>query len=292
MTRALVMGGTSFFGKRLVEYLLEQGCQVTVATRGTHPDPFGERISRVFMDRQDLGSMQKALTDIKFDIVFDQIGYAPDDMADACSIFAGKIGRYVFTSSSAVYSGGESISEADFDPMSIEAGTGRKPPLDYDVGKRRAEAYLFQKAPFPVAAARLPIVMGVDDTSDRLQKHVRCVLTAEPIVVPLPCGRWNHIFVEDAGRFVGWLGLTGRTGPYNGASRYALSTVQLILRIGDIVAREPIILDSGDGWLSSYASEVDKIIDVSKAENDGFEFTSFEDWFAPTVREIALNVGQ
>ncbi len=83
----LVMGGTSFFGKRLVADLLVAGCNVTVATRGRVQDPFGDRIARVNFDRRSLESMQETFGGKSFDIVFDQIGYGPDDIEDAIEVF-------------------------------------------------------------------------------------------------------------------------------------------------------------------------------------------------------------
>ena len=35
--RALVIGGTGFIGRRLVEYLIKYDCEVTIATSGKTP---------------------------------------------------------------------------------------------------------------------------------------------------------------------------------------------------------------------------------------------------------------
>jgi len=40
MKKVLVMGGTRFFGKKLVQHLLDEGNEVTIATRGRTPDPY------------------------------------------------------------------------------------------------------------------------------------------------------------------------------------------------------------------------------------------------------------
>lgn len=47
MKKILVFGGTRFFGKRLVESLLQAGHDVTIATRGLTVDPFGSTVKRV-----------------------------------------------------------------------------------------------------------------------------------------------------------------------------------------------------------------------------------------------------
>lgn len=41
MAKILVLGGTRFFGKRLVNRLVANGDAVTILTRGQHQDPFG-----------------------------------------------------------------------------------------------------------------------------------------------------------------------------------------------------------------------------------------------------------
>ena len=49
----LVLGGTRFFGKHLVNELLAQGMKVTIATRGKTPDSFGSSVERLIFDRED-----------------------------------------------------------------------------------------------------------------------------------------------------------------------------------------------------------------------------------------------
>ena len=45
--KILVLGGTRFFGVHLVCALLEDGHEVTIATRGRTPDSFGSQVSRI-----------------------------------------------------------------------------------------------------------------------------------------------------------------------------------------------------------------------------------------------------
>ena len=68
----LVIGGTRFIGKLLVQRLARAGHRVTIATRGYAPDPFAERVNRVRVDRRNELAMRKAFADCApFDIVFD-----------------------------------------------------------------------------------------------------------------------------------------------------------------------------------------------------------------------------
>src|SRR5512145_1299803 len=114
MKSILILGGTRYIGKRLAAALLARGCDVTVATRGQAPLPEGAR--HIPLDRTDRDSLHARLAGGGWDVVYDQICYAPSDAADSCEALAGRVGRYVLTSSQAVYGNGIRLRESAFDP--------------------------------------------------------------------------------------------------------------------------------------------------------------------------------
>ena len=296
MQNVLVMGGTTFFGKRLVDHLLKDGCKVTVATRGQTKDDFGEQIQRIRFDRHDLASMKQAFEGKEYEIVFDQIGYCADDMADVCEVFSGKIGHYVFTSSIVVYysSPGLGKVETDFDPLKVRCTKGKYPEeIDYRQGKEQAEAYLAQNALFPFAAARIPGVIGPDDPTKSMNFLVNRILDRKPIVIPADSGPKNHVEWDDAGRFLAWLGKTSRTGAYNAGSEHWIKVVEMTRLAGEILGVKAIIVDHGpDCDRTQYADKPDVTVDVSKAKREGFEFTPFDQWFPKVVKETAKVLGR
>lgn len=87
--KVLVLGGTRFFGKRLVELLLRsQDNEVTLLTRGRTADAFGDRVARLTADRTDEAALERALSDTSWDIVYDNICYSAEEAAfsyRACS---------------------------------------------------------------------------------------------------------------------------------------------------------------------------------------------------------------
>ncbi|WP_237690812.1 NAD-dependent epimerase/dehydratase family protein [Paenibacillus caui] len=87
--KVLVLGGTRFFGKRLVELLIEAGDQVTIATRGLTADSFGDRVTRVKADRQVREDLEDLVKHGPWDIIYDNICYASQDAQDAADLFAG-----------------------------------------------------------------------------------------------------------------------------------------------------------------------------------------------------------
>src|ERR671932_788454 len=72
MTRALVIGGTLFIGRTLVEQLLERGDDVVVMHRGKGT-PFGSRVGEIRCDRNDSAAVRAALSDASVDVVYDNV---------------------------------------------------------------------------------------------------------------------------------------------------------------------------------------------------------------------------
>lgn len=87
MRKVLVLGGTRFFGKRLVERLLESSeNSVTILTRGQTNDSFGDRVQRICADRTDRQALVEAVGEQVWDVVYDNICFSPDEASEACRI--------------------------------------------------------------------------------------------------------------------------------------------------------------------------------------------------------------
>lgn len=286
--KALVMGGTGFIGRRLVDHLLRENWDITVASSGKSGNPFGDAVSTVTFDRFDISSMEEKLSSPPyFDAVFDQIGFGTDDVKRTIELFRNRAGRYVFTSSAAVYAGKSgTLSEEQFDSHHYSAKDGGIGELGYAEGKKSAEAYLLQNAPFPVAAARFPIVMGHDDSTQRFQNHVSRVNTGGSFIIPENCQKRNYVWVSDAGRFLAWLGSNGKEGPYNAATAYGLTAIELVERMGKVLGKKPSIDTGAEGrGDSSYYGDTEMILSVRKAENEGFKFTPIDEWLPHETME-------
>lgn len=286
---ALVIGGTGFIGRRLVRNLVEQGLDVTIASRGKAENPFGSKVRAIVLDRFSQTGLSEAITDdMYFDILFDQVGFGPDDMKASISSLEGKIGHYVYTSSMSVYDDMMNrMDESDFEPTNYEMKNGGIGNLGYSEGKRSAEAYLFRHSGVPAVAARFPIVVGPDDVTGRFQFHVERIMDGREIVVPEPCGRMNFVWVEDAGRFLAWAGLNGISGTYNAASAEGLNAVEVAQMIGKTLGKTPKIAREGRKEdRSPYYIEADRTESTSKVEKAGFAFTATAKWL-PEVAKLA-----
>jgi 2'-hydroxyisoflavone reductase len=99
--RILVLGGTSFVGRAIVEDALRTGAEVTLFGRGkTGPDLFGD-LTRLIGDRAT--GNYEALGAGSWDAVVDASGYVPRHVGQAMDALGERAGRYLFISSHAVY---------------------------------------------------------------------------------------------------------------------------------------------------------------------------------------------
>ena len=98
--RMLVLGGTVFLGRHIVQSALERGHTVTLFNRGrTNPDLFPEA-ERIIGDRE---SGLDRLAGHTWDAVVDTSGYVPRIVGASADLLCRASGMYVFVSSVSVY---------------------------------------------------------------------------------------------------------------------------------------------------------------------------------------------
>ncbi|MFD1888163.1 NAD-dependent epimerase/dehydratase family protein [Paenibacillus wenxiniae] len=290
MAKVLVIGGTRFFGKNLVELLLYRDHNVTLLTRGQTNDPFGDQIQRLVADRTDETALRQAVGEQQYDVVYDNICYTPQEALAACRIFSGQTKRYIVTSSLSVYSfGRDPLQEQDVDTKQMSINYDPEAEFDYAEGKRQVEAVFLQQSDFAAAAVRFPIVLGPNDYTKRLHFHVGRVLRAETIVIPNPDAQMNFIHEEEAARFLYWLGLDSElTGPVNARSEEEITLVALINEIERQTGCRAIVKSKGEEADQSPFGVPDSwIMDTSLAFHEGFRFYRLSEWLPELISYIA-----
>jgi len=98
----LIIGGTRFVGYQLAWRLVAGGHRVTLLNRGTHPDPFEERVERLTADRTT-PAFARVLAGRSFDGVVDFAAYNVRDTGSAVEVLGDRAGHYVFISTGQVY---------------------------------------------------------------------------------------------------------------------------------------------------------------------------------------------
>ncbi len=284
--KVLVIGGTRYFGKRLVSLLLQNGDQVTLANRGHTPFQFEKPVRHIKVDRTHDQEFKKAFASESFDLVFDQFCYSPNEARSACETFNGRIARYIYTSTLSIYPSVGEFHETDVDPLRCEFSYGSKNDFSYSDAKRFAEAAFFKNATFPVAAARIPLVFGEDDYTGRLDFHIERILKGRPIVIPSLNTRISLIHAQDAANFLFWLGSSFFTGALNGAAPTPISMGELIALISKLAGKTPIIQTKGLEEDETPIADFDsRYLNVERALALGCPLRDLNEWLEPLVRQ-------
>ncbi|MDE6777114.1 MAG: NAD-dependent epimerase/dehydratase family protein, partial [Oscillospiraceae bacterium] len=97
----LIVGGTRFFGIPMVKRILENGHDVTIATRGNYNNIFNKKVRHVIMDKTNGNSVKNTLGSEIYDVVIDKVAYSSNDVKSLLENVCCK--RYIQMSSCAVY---------------------------------------------------------------------------------------------------------------------------------------------------------------------------------------------
>ena len=201
MARVLVIGGTLFIGRALVEQLLERGDDVVIMHRGSGT-PFGRRVGEIRCDRNDIPAVQAALAGTTSEVVYDNVydwerGTTADQVSAAALVAAAGLRRYVFTSSIAVY--GHGLDHEEHDPL-----VRSDDPNEYNRNKAESERALFalqRGKGIPVATLRPAFIYGPHNPFDREAFFWDRIVAERPIIIPGDGSRpmqWVH--AEDVAR--------------------------------------------------------------------------------------------
>src|SRR5438067_11147765 len=99
--RILILGGTSFVGRAVVDDLLARGHELSLFSRGKTGTDLFPGLDRRTGDR-DTGDYA-SLADGRWDAVVDVSGYVPRHVGEASDALAGRAGRYLFISPGSAY---------------------------------------------------------------------------------------------------------------------------------------------------------------------------------------------
>jgi nucleoside-diphosphate-sugar epimerase len=301
----LVIGGTRFFGKLLVQRLLTAGHTVTLATRGLAMDPFGDRVQRIRVDRHNEAAMVAAFAGTPgYDIVFDQMCYNPLDAAIAAKVFAGKVKRYVMASTIDVYRhliGGQ---EAPFKESDLALATERvdlhypwnDPALatqSYAIGKRQAEAWFARDGRLPVVAVRIGHVLaGAEDFTGRLCHYVDMARRGAPLRYTNAAAASSFISSKEISTFLAWVGMQSFVGPVNAACDGGLSAFEIYQKVGAVldlpISALPAPQRAAAGELSPFDYAHPFLLDGVRAAQLGYRFGHIDDWFEDHIRQHDL----
>lgn len=274
--KILVLGGTRYFGIHMVNRLLEEGHDVTIATRGTTPDRFGSKVQRVCLERTDENSVRNALKGRHFDVVIDKIAYCSNDIRYVMDNVDCE--KYIYMSSTSVYNPKRlNTVETDFDGYSGELVWCDRMAFPYEEIKRQAEYALWQKyADRNWIAVRYPFAIGKDDYTNRLKFYVEHVMKSIPMNVDNIDCKMSYIRSDEAGYFISFLTDKTIKGAINGCADGTISLREIIEYVEKRTGKKALIDKAGDS--APYNGEPEYSINTQKAKRLGFEFSMLSDW--------------
>lgn len=197
---ALVLGGSVFVGRRLVELLAAKGDRVTVLNRGRTVSHLPAGVQHLVADRTDRDSMRAALTGATWDVIFDVSGFVMaaggSDVDDLLDLVDGSVGHYVYVSSIMAYD----QALVGVMPWTENMPTDPSGPVSYGGFKAMTERAMLdrhRRTDFPVSIVRPAAIYGpCNNIYDMETPMFLRLLRKLPILIPhegLVAGSYGHV---------------------------------------------------------------------------------------------------
>jgi nucleoside-diphosphate-sugar epimerase len=225
--RLLVLGGTQFLGRHVVDAALERGHDVATFTRGVSGEP-PDGVRPLHGDRDDADALPRALDGWAPELVVDT-SCRTRPAADHAAAVLGDVRGYAFVSSLNAYRGwppgplGREDDEPAWDTDDDE----------YGPNKAYAERVLGAAVGPGFLTARAGLIVGPRDYVHRLGWWLERIARGGRVVVPAE-GLDQPIALVDARDLAGWLvemAEQGRSGAVNATGPAGMTTLRGLLEV-------------------------------------------------------------
>jgi nucleoside-diphosphate-sugar epimerase len=196
--QVLVMGGTQFNGLALVRELVRSGHDVTILNRGKTAAALPAGVSRLVADRKEPESVRAALGGRDFDCVYDISAYRPEDVRLMSELLRGRVGHYVFASSTVIYAASNLLPIGEGHPVDRSDRQN-----EYGLNKILCEDHLIREhreRGFPATIVAFSMVFGPHNIlPDREQRMFIRLLRGRKVLIPgdgTTLGQVGHVYDE------------------------------------------------------------------------------------------------
>jgi 2'-hydroxyisoflavone reductase len=298
--RILIIGGTRFLGRHLVEVALDHRHEVTLFNRGkSNPDLYPE-LETILGDREhDVNRLQGRI----WDAVIDVAGYLPRIVRLSAEVLEPNVRRYVFISTISVY---ENFKKAGIDETypvgklgdeTVEEITGET----YGPLKVLCEQVVHDLYGERALIIRPGLIVGPHDPTDRFTYWpVRVARGGDVLAPQSPDAATQIIDVRDLSEFIIKLTEENASGVYNATGPDYELTMGKILEVGKQVSNS----DANFRWASVEFLNQNKIepwsdmpawipddeegvgaarVDISRAIQAGLTFRPLEETIRDTL---------
>ena len=304
--KILIIGGTVFLGRHLVEAALERGHEVTLFNRGRHNPELFPQVEKLTGDRnKDLA----ALAGKRWDAAIDTCGYLPGTVRASAKLLSGSVAHYTYISSLSVYEDRTQPGTNEDSPLctltdeqlrKAEAVELVNPIVAVNYGdlygglKALCERAAEESMPGRTLVIRPGLIVGPHDYSDRFTYWVERIAQGGEVLAPgRPTRQVQLIDDRDLAVWIVCLVEARQSGTYNATGPdYALSMLPILegckaVSESDAVftwASEPFLIEQGaQPWqeLPLWIPDVDDTVLCDKAVDAGLRFRPL----AETIRD-------
>jgi 2'-hydroxyisoflavone reductase len=229
--RILILGGTLFVGRHLVEAALERGHDVTLFNRGQTGPALYPDVETRHGDRA-AGDLE-SLRDGTWDAVFDTSARVPRWVREAAALLADRVGHYGFVSSTSVYSDTTLPGTNESSPVHTLEDETTEEITSADVYgglKVLCERELECALPGRSLSARAGLIVGPYDSSGRFTYWVHRIARGGDVLAPEP--RDQPVQLIHGRDLADWLldmAEKGETGVYNATGPETPLTMERLL---------------------------------------------------------------
>ena len=210
--KLLVLGGTQFLGRHVVEAALARRCDVTIFTRGRTAVPFGATVERRAGNRDpDIAPGLGALAEGAWDAVIDTSGYLPRCVGGSARLLEERASHYLFVSSLSAYADNSVAGQDETARVaSLSDPASEDIEANYGALKAACEQQVLSAFEGRATIVRPGLIVGPHDPTDRFAYWVARFLHPEMLgqrgvdaVVPAPPSR--RVQLIDARDLAEWM---------------------------------------------------------------------------------------
>lgn len=230
MLSFLILGGTQFVGRHLVDAVAMGGHKVTLFNRGkSHPQSFPQ-FETLIGDRD--GDL-RALEGRKWDVVIDTSGFVSRNVRATATLLGGSIARYIFISSISVYRDFSKPGLHETAPLETLPSGAREEQGDsktYGARKALCERAAEEILPGKVLNVRPGLIVGPYDNLGRFTYWVRRAAASTEILAPgKPQAPIQLIDARDLAEWIVRMAESSSVGTYNATGPASPLTFQQVI---------------------------------------------------------------
>lgn len=297
--KLLILGGTIFLGRALVEAAQARGHEVTLFNRGQHNADLFPEVEKLRGNRD--GDLE-ALKGRQWDAAIDTCGYIPRAVRDSAQLLADSVGHYTFHSSISAFADFKQPGMKEDAPLgTIEDETTEQVTGEtYGPLKVLCEKAAEQAMPGRTLNIRPGLIVGPHDPSDRFTYWPCRVAKGGEVLAPdQPDILIQMIDVRDLAEWNIRMIEANKTGVYNATGpEYPLTMGRMLDECKTVSgsdaqfiwADEAFLLESEVApwmelplWVPASEGEGFSAIDCTKAIKDGLTFRPLTDIVRDTL---------